>query len=390
MKQIHTDVVIIGSGLVGLVAAHCLASLDFKVAVVDKKNFHNSKNMTKDIRTVAVSEGSKQFLENLSLWKDLNKYSEPIKNIKVFNRRPSNKIYFENSNKNQLLGYVIKNTIFSKILRNKLSKNKKVKTYFNSEVKNILPSYDFSKVYLKDKVINAKLTIAADGKNSTVRNIIGTKIYKKKYPEMALVLNLFHEKSLNGTAYEIFNKTGPFALLPMLSKNNFYQSSIIWSNKESFVKNLLCSDNKFIANIIEEKVGEIIGKVKRINSKQFFPLSAHINEKFFNKRLIYIGDSAHSIHPIAGQGWNLGIKDVKHVMNLCKTNEFDIGDENFCKNYNSLSYKDSFQLLQITDKLNAHFINNNFSNKMLSNIGFQIIENNISIKDRITKFAMGV
>ena len=156
-----------------------------------------------------------------------------------------------------------------------------------------------------------------------------------------------------------------------------------------FVKNLLCSDNKFIANIIEEKVGEIIGKVKRINSKQSFPLSAHINEKFFNKRLIYIGDSAHSIHPIAGQGWNLGIKDVKHVMNLCKTSELDIGDENFCKNYNNLSYKDSFQLLQITDKLNAHFINNNFSNKMLSNIGFQIIENNISIKDRITKFAMG-
>ncbi len=390
MKQIHTDVVIIGSGLVGLVAAHCLASLDFKVAVVDKKNFHNSENMTKDIRTVAVSEGSKQFLENLSLWKDLNKYSEPIKNIKVFNRRPSNKIYFENSNKNQLLGYVIKNTIFSKVLRNKISKNKKVKTYFNSEVKNIVPSYDFSQVYLKDKVINAKLTIAADGKNSTVRNIIGTKIYKKKYPEMALVLNLFHEKSLNGTAYEIFNKTGPFALLPMLSKNNFYQSSIIWSNKESFVKNLLCSDNKFIANIIEEKVGEIIGKVKRINSKQSFPLSAHINEKFFNKRLIYVGDSAHSIHPIAGQGWNLGIKDVKHVMNLCKTGELDIGDENFCKNYNNLSYKDSFQLLQITDKLNAHFINNNFSNKVLSNIGFQIIENNISIKDRITKFAMGV
>ena len=104
-------------------------------------------------------------------------------------------------------------------------------------------------------------------------------------------------------------------------------------NHTSFVKNLLCSDNKFIANIIEEKVGEIIGKVKRINSKQSFPISAHINEKFFNKRLIYIGDSAHSIHPIAGQGWNLGIKDVKHVMNLCKTSELDIGDENFCKNY---------------------------------------------------------
>ncbi len=390
MKQIHTDVVIIGSGLVGLVAAHGLASLGFEVVVVDKKNFNNSKNQTKDIRTVAVSEGSKQFLESLSLWKNLYKYSQPIKNIKVFNRNPYNKIFFENSKQNALLGYVIKNSIFSKILRSKLSKNKKIKTHYGSEVKHIVSSHDFSQISLKDKIIKAKLIIAADGKNSTVRNIVGTKIYKKNYSEMALVVNLFHEKSLNETAYEIFYKTGPFALLPMLSDNNFYQSSIIWSNKESFVKHLLSSDKKFIANIIEERVGRLIGSVKRINSRQSFPLSAHINEKFFNKRLIYIGDSAHSIHPIAGQGWNLGIKDVKNVMSLCESNKFELGDENFCKHYNNLSYKNSFQLFQITDKLNSHFLKSNFSNRLLSNIGFKIIENNISMKDKITKFAMGI
>ncbi len=390
MKQIHTDVVIIGSGLVGLVAAHGLASLGFEVVVVDKKNFNNSKNQTKDIRTVAVSEGSKQFLESLSLWKNLYKYSQPIKNIKVFNRNPYNKIFFENSKQNALLGYVIKNSIFSKILRSKLSKNKKIKTHYGSEVKHIVSSHDFSQISLKDKIIKAKLIIAADGKNSTVRNIVGTKIYKKNYSEMALVVNLFHEKSLNETAYEIFYKTGPFALLPMLSDNNFFQSSIIWSNKESFVKHLLSSDKKFIANIIEERVGGLIGSVKRINSRQSFPLSAHINEKFFNKRLIYIGDSAHSIHPIAGQGWNLGIKDVKNVMSLCESNKFELGDENFCKHYNNLSYKNSFQLFQITDKLNSHFLKSNFSNRLISNIGFKIIENNISMKDKITKFAMGI
>ena len=390
MKQIHTDVVIIGSGLVGLVAAHGLASLGFEVVVVDKKNFNNSKNQTKDIRTVAVSEGSKKFLESLSLWKNLYKYSQPIKNIKVFNRNPYNKIFFENSKQNALLGYVIKNSIFSKILRSKLSKNKKIKTHYGSEVKHIVSSHDFSQISLKDKIIKAKLIIAADGKNSTVRNIVGTKIYKKNYSEMALVVNLFHEKSLNETAYEIFYKTGPFALLPMLSDNNFYQSSIIWSNKESFVKHLLSSDKKFISNIIEERVGGLIGSVKKINSRQSFPLSAHINEKFFNKRLIYIGDSAHSIHPIAGQGWNLGIKDVKNVMSLCESNKFELGDENFCKHYNNLSYKNSFQLFQITDKLNSHFLKSNFSNRLLSNIGFKIIENNISMKDKITKFAMGI
>ena len=96
---------------------------------------------------------------------------------------------------------------------------------------------------------------------------------------MALVLNLFHEKPLNGTAYEIFYKTGPFALLPMLSDNGFYQSSIIWSNKEGYVKHLLSSDKKFIANIIEEKVGKIIGNIiKKISG--FFYMRFK-SQKFF-------------------------------------------------------------------------------------------------------------
>ena len=133
MKEFNTDVVIVGSGLVGLVAAHCFSNLAYKVTLVDKKNFINSKTPFKDTRTVAVSEGSKIFLDSLSLWSFLSMYAEPIKNINVYDRSPSNKILFNNQIKNKKLGYVIENKLFSKILINQLKKfkNTKVQNGFN-------------------------------------------------------------------------------------------------------------------------------------------------------------------------------------------------------------------------------------------------------------------
>ena len=301
MKEIDTDALIIGSGLVGLVAAHCLSSLNYKVVIVDRKNFNYTSLGKKDIRTVAVSEGSKQFIDTLSLWGALKKYAEPIKNIKVFDRDPKNKILFTNDKTNQKLGYVIENIKFSKVLIERLYKLKNVKIFYDSNIKNISFNKDFSVTSLNNKNIRSKLIVAADGKNSYVRKIVGNKIYKKNYPEKAIVINFFHEKNLHKTAYEIFYKTGPLAILPMKSSNNKFQSSIIWSNKSNFINRLIKCENKFIINYLDERIGNILGKITKINSKQQFPLSAHLNDSFFNERLVFVGDAAHSIHPIAGQ-----------------------------------------------------------------------------------------
>jgi 2-octaprenyl-6-methoxyphenol hydroxylase len=393
MKEIDTDILIVGSGLVGLVTAHCLSALKYNVILVDKKKFTNSVEVLKDTRTVAVSEGSKQFLDSLFLWKELKKHAEPIKKIKVFDKTPLNKIFFESTEREKKLGYVVENSKFSKILRDKLAKFKNLKTFYGSEVLKINTNKSSSKTFLNNLTINSKLIIAADGKNSHIRKIIGNKVFKKNYSESALVLNFFHEKSLNSTAYEIFYKTGPLAILPMIPIKSFFQSSIIWSNKNSFVKKLISCDNKFISHIVEERVGEILGQITQINTKQSFPLSAHINDSFFNKRLVYIGDSAHSIHPIAGQGWNLGIKDVKslnHVFKQYEEKRSEIGDEFFCSNYNNLTYKNAFQLYQITDKLNLHFKDGSYFNRLINNQGFKIIEKIPGLKNSITRYAMGV
>tara|TARA_B100001057_G_scaffold480982_1_gene554486 strand:- start:955 stop:2127 length:1173 start_codon:yes stop_codon:yes gene_type:complete len=389
MKEFNTDVLIVGSGLVGLVAAHCLSSLNYKVTLVDKKNLINSKNSFKDTRTVAVSEGSKIFLESLFLWSFLENYAEPIKNINVYDRSSNNKILFSNQIKNKKLGYVIENKQFSKILINQLKKFKNTKVHYGFNLVDVELNDKCTRAFSNNSIINSKIIIAADGKNSQIKKIVGNKTFKKKYNESALVLNLFHKKKLNNTAYEIFYKTGPLAILPMKSSKGFFQSTIIWSNDDTFLRKLTSLEKTFIKNFIEEKIGHIVGSITKINSNQIFPLSAHINDSFINKRLIYVGDAAHSIHPIAGQGWNLGVNDVKNLYEISKYEKINIGSDLFCQMYNNKSYQRAFQLFQITDKLNSHFINSGKVYRFLSNIGFGLIEKNQSLKNKITKYAMG-
>ena len=389
MKEINTDVLIVGSGLVGLVAAHSLSSLNYNVLIIDKKKFLNTKSTFKDTRTVAVSEGSKFFLESLSLWDSLDPYAEPIKKIKVFDRSSKNKILFNNQIINKNLGYVIKNIKFSQILKKKLLSFKKTTSIYGETLNEIKVGEQKITAYSNKFKIHSKLLVAADGKNSDIKKMAGNKTFKKDYSEQALVLSFVHEKNLRNTAYEIFFNTGPLAILPMKSFKNKNISTIIWSNKAAFLERLINTDNKFLLNLIEEKISEIVGKIIKISSKQIFPLSAHINDSFANKRLIYVGDAAHSIHPIAGQGWNLGVKDVKNLHEISKTMKVDFGNDLFCKKYNELSYNKAFQLYQITDKLNTHFKANISPYRLLSYAGFNIIENSTFVKNKITKYAMG-
>ncbi len=388
MKEFNTDVLIVGSGLVGLVAAHCLSRLNYKVTLVDKKNFINSTSSFNDTRTVAVSEGSKVFLESLSLWSFLERCAEPIKNINVYDRTSQYKILFNNQKINKELGYVIENKKFSKILINQLKKFKNTKTYYGFELIDIKSNNSNIRAFSNNSIINAKIIIAADGKNSQIKKIVGNKTFKKNYNESALVLNFVHEKELYNTAYEIFYNTGPLAILPMKSQKGF-KSTVIWSNDDKFLKKLISFENAFIKCFMEERIGKVVGGITNINSSQIFPLSAHINDSFINKRLIYVGDAAHSIHPIAGQGWNLGVNDVKNLYEISKNRKTDIGSDVFCQMYNDKSYFKAFQLFQITDKLNSHFMNSGNIYRTLSKIGFSFIEKNQTLKNKITNYAMG-
>ena len=304
-------------------------------------------------------------------------------NIEDFSNVPPVSLIKRNKNKH------IKN-----VLIKELQKRKNIKFFDNSNIKEVKASNDYITSYTDKKTIISKLLIAADGKNSSVKKYLKTKTFSKNYSHSASVINFNHTKNHNNTAFELFYKTGPLAILPMkkIDKNSF-SSSIIWTNKKNYTNELSKIEKNLLKLILEEKVSSYVGNILKIHNIQTFPLSAHINSSFYNNRLIYIGDSAHSIHPIAGQGWNLGVRDIVKCLSVLEYSEklgLDIGSSEICKKYHNLCYSDSFSLYQITDKLNSFFLSEDFFLSLTRHIGFKFIENNSFIKNRITNFAMGL
>ena len=392
MKEIKSNINIIGGGLIGAATAYSLSKLGNNVVILEQKAKFNRKKIS-DKRTTAISEGTKRFLDEINIWEDISNYSEPIKKIQIVDRNQSNKIYFDNQRRESNLGYIVKNEFILDSLYKKLEKQNNVKIFNNISLKDIF--YESGKIITKQNnfLINADLLISSDGKKSFVRKFFKTPIFSKDYKKQAIVINFFHSKNHQNTAYEFFFKNGPLAILPMQKNKNQFQSSIVWTNTTEFTDSLISLDDNKIISILNEKIKGSVGEIKKIITKQSFPLKAHINSKFFEKRSIYLGDSAHSFHPIAGQGWNLGMQDVESLYKLVKKYNslgLELGDEIFCKEFQKNNFFKAYRLYQITDKIDSIFKLDNSIFNHARYAAINLIEKSKKFKNKISDFAMGI
>ena len=392
MKEIKSNINIIGGGLIGAATAYSFSILGSKVVLLEQKSKFDHKKIL-DKRTTAISEGTKKFLEEINIWSEIGKHAEPIKKIKILDRNLSNKIHFDNRRRNSNLGYIVKNEFILHSLYRKLQKQKNVKILNNVSIKNIFYEGNRVKTKLNNYIVDANLLIASDGKNSSIRKIFKTPIFSKDYKKKAIVVNFYHSKNHQNTAYEFFFKNGPLAILPMQKHNNEFQSSIVWTNTNKFINSLISLEESKIISILNKKIQGSIGDIKKIITKQTFPLKAHLNSKFIEKRIIYLGDSAHSFHPIAGQGWNLGMQDVESLYNLVKKYNslgLELGDEIFCKEFQKDNFFKAYRLYQITDKVDSVFkLDNTIFNQARFSV-INLIEKSKKLKNQISDFAMGV
>ncbi|SVE34540.1 uncharacterized protein METZ01_LOCUS487394, partial [marine metagenome] len=238
--------------------------------IIDKNEITNNKIIESDFRTTAISEGTKEILEKFGFWQKINKKSQPIKSIKVFDRTNNNNIDFFNHKKNIQLGYIVENKFLKRIFLDEIKKNKYLTLVEHSSIKNIEFTNDFVVINTQNDDFQTSLLIASDGKNSYLRKNLKQQFFSKQYNQSAIVINFSHSYSHSNTAYEMFYNSGPLATLPMLNDKNNYRSSLIWSHDPRFINSLYSLNNNFLSSVIEEHIKKVLGNVINIINKQKF------------------------------------------------------------------------------------------------------------------------
>lgn len=350
----RADVIIFGGGLVGLALASALDSSGLSAIVVDPADPTPRANASFDGRTSAVSSSSMRMLETIGVASHLAEPGCPIRRIAVADGLKPGGLHFD-SDDDEPLGFMHENRNLRGALQARAEAGKNIWLLWKSAVSAIDRNDHGVTVSLADgRKLGAPLLVAADGRNSATRDAAGINIARWKYDHQAIVSVLRHEFTHEHIAYEIFYPTGPFALLPMNDDAGGHRSAIVWSvPNEDATGWLSLSDEDFAAEA-EAAMGGFLGKVEMVAPRSSFPLGFHHAAQITASRLALIGDAAHAIHPIAGQGLNLGFRDVAALTQVLVEGArlgLDLGDQQLLDRYQRWRSLDSLSVAFATDSL---------------------------------------
>lgn len=385
------DIIIVGAGFIGLTLSLMLSKSGLKVCLLEKK-----KKTLNDNRTTAISQGTKRIFEKLELWKYLKKNSQPIKKIVISESDNFDYIDFNSKSLDEgNLGFIVENFFFRKVLFNEVKKNKKIGLFINTEVEGIRHDYQDDKVYVFTKKLKfeGNLLIGADGRFSKVRDMLNLKYYFKDYKQNAYVFNLEHTQNHNGIALERFFPEGPLAILPMKQlKKNCFRSSVVWTIDDALGDFSKLTQEEFRKEF-SMRYQNFFGDINNITKPFKYPLNLIYAYDSYNENSVLVGDASQGIHPIAGQGFNLGMRDCmilnKRIDEAFK-NGLPISSTLNLKRYELSRFIDKKLFINATDFLNTIFSNNHFLVRNLRKIGLLSINQSDNIKNELMKNAMGL
>ena len=397
VKPLGFDVVIIGGGLVGGTLAVALAQQNFKVAVIDRESPEELLKPDLDGRTTAVSYGSKLIFDQLGIWDKVEHAAEPILDIRVFERDSPWAIYYNHQDVgNAPMGYIVENRVLRQgIFQRAVELPDQLTWMAPASVAHTERNLESVIVELDDgNTLKASLLVGAEGRLSPTRDEAGIKTFRWSYDKMALIAHVAHEKPHQGSAWEVFQPQGPFAILPLRTcpTTGSYRSGIVWTGSPSDINQLLSLDDEEISAELQE-LFPYFGTIQVSGKRWSYPLSAMIAKGTVDHRLAIVGDAAHTVHPVAGQGVNLGWRDAQtlaKVLGKAKGLGLDIGSKSILQDYQRRRRVDTASILAMSDGMVRLFSNKSSTLSFLRNTGLGIVNQIPPLKRRLMRHAMGI
>jgi len=386
-----TDIVIVGAGPIGLSMALALSESHFNIVLVDQCDPRTFLNASYDGRTTAIAYGSVSFFDEIGIWQSLAPHAEPIHDIFVTTEQQRGFVHYRSQDVGKHpFGYIVENRQLRQQLFSKLLTFKNLTIHAPKTLENIIFEDQSVVAELSDgTMIHAPLCIAADGKKSALRQYTDISTTELSYHQTSLVFVINHSKPHQGRAFEHFLSTGPLAFLPMSGS----KSSVVWSLKNDLAPHFQALPADAFAEEVQMRFGDTLGDLSLEGEIWSYPLSAMVSHGYIGQRLALIGDAAHTIHPIAGQGFNLGLRDVKALTSLLMERQklgLDIGSAQVLKQYQSQRRVDTHAMTGMTDSLVRLFSNDLQMLSRLSSIGLSITNQFPLIKRFLTRHAMGL
>ncbi|MEE4244388.1 MAG: 2-octaprenyl-6-methoxyphenyl hydroxylase [Kangiellaceae bacterium] len=390
------DIIIIGGGMVGACTALALAQLDLSIAVIDKFVFDASQQPSFDDRSVALSYGSMRILQSLGLADAIKSVAEPIKHIHVSDRGHYGftRLHADEF-KIDALGYVVENLRAGRAFYRMIEQSKLIDVIAPAKISRVDNSQ--SGVVVKYQLpeaeqtgsVSAKLLVAADGTQSVVADFLNMDSKSEAYRQSAAIANVTTAKSHNGWAYERFTDSGPLAMLPLTDR----RLSLVWSFDNDQIDHMKAlTDEQFIA-ALQERFGYRLGAITRVGKRSFYPLQQKRLLQGWTTRVVFIGNALHTCHPVAGQGFNLGIRDIAQLTeNIAFA--LRVGDnffsDDFLRYFIEQRQPDIEQTLAATDSLTRLFINNYTPLVVARNIALKALDSLPMFKAMFAEQAMGI
>lgn len=390
------DFCVVGGGMVGSAMALGLAKIGFKVAIIEPSMpmLFDSKQAP-DLRVSAISITSEILLQDLGAWAHIkNMRLCPYKRLSVWDK-PSCRTDFDcNAIEQPHLGHIIENRLVQLGLHAAISDNQNVVFYENLKVTNITTT-DVSQVTLENgQIIHAKILIGADGGNSAVRDAANIGVQGWQYAQQALGIQIKTYAVQQDITWQQFTPDGPMAFLPLY--DGF--ASLVWYHNAQDIKHLKSlSKIKLKQHILQHFPADLLDF--EVLDVAAFPLTRMHANQYFKGNTVLIGDAAHTINPLAGQGVNLGFKDVAALLSVIdkelttEARTSVLQPNHYCnwlKKYEIARRRDNLVMMSAMDLLYSTFSNNNMPLKMLRNIGLKLANHSGPIKNNAMKYAMGL